>query len=87
MGEKKKELEKEIIDLRGTSCPLNFVKLILKIESMQQNKPKDNENKIILEALIDEDYCGNVVKNVKNYEYKIVYAIKEENYFRIGIKI
>lgn len=82
-----KEPEKEIIDLRGTACPLNFAKLIVRIEDIQKNNKKSVENKIILEALVDDAYCGNVVRNVKNYNYKIVYAHQEDGYFKIGIEI
>ena len=87
MEETKKESEKEMIDLRGTACPLNFAKLVVRIENIQKNKEKSEENKIILEALIDDVYCGSVVKNAKNYEYKIVYAHQEKDYFRVGIEI
>lgn len=79
-----KELEKEMLDLRGTACPINFVKLILKIEDMQKN---DAGNSRVLEALIDETYCNDIVKNIKNYNYKIIYANPEGKYFKIGIEI
>ncbi|MBI5148076.1 sulfurtransferase TusA family protein [Candidatus Pacearchaeota archaeon] len=74
--------EKEVLDLRGEVCPMNFTKIILKIEEIQSENKKR-----ILEAIIDESFCGDIVKSIKNYGYKIVYAQQEGAYYRIGIEV
>lgn len=55
----------EVLDLRGTPCPLNYVKTKLKLEEMQEGK--------VLEIIIDEgEPIRSVPRSIKDDGHKII---------------
>jgi len=67
------------IDLRGVSCPLNYVKTKLMLEEMEFGK--------ILEVLLDDgEPIVNVPRSVKEDGNKILEINWIENYFRVLVR-
>ncbi len=70
------EVKPSVYDLRGTPCPINFVKAKLKLEQM-----KDGE---ILEIYLDDgDPIRNVPKSLENEGHKIEKIEAIGNYYRV----
>ena len=68
------------IDLRGVMCPINFVKTKLRLESMEDGQ--------ILEVILDSgEPIQNVPKSLKDEGYKIVEVNKEDDCFRLKVKV
>jgi tRNA 2-thiouridine synthesizing protein A len=66
------------IDLRGVSCPLNYVKAKLKLEEMEVGQ--------ILEVLLDDgEPILSVPRSIKEDGHKIL-EIKQEDYFKVLVK-
>jgi len=65
-SESTEEREADVrIDLRGTPCPLNWVKTKLRLEQMNEGE--------LLEVLLDDgDAIRNVPRSVKTEGHKIV---------------
>ncbi|MBI4832235.1 MAG: sulfurtransferase TusA family protein [Candidatus Lindowbacteria bacterium] len=64
------------LDLRGTKCPINFVKTKLRLEEMKAGE--------ILELWIDDgEPMRNVPRSVKEEGHKIIRADKIDNSFRL----
>lgn len=69
----------EKLDLRGVSCPINFVKVKLKLEEMEEGK--------ILEVILDEgEPIKNVPRAVKEEGHKIISVKNVESAFILLIK-
>ena len=69
----------KIYDLRGTPCPLNYVKAKLKLEELEIND--------ILEIYLDEgDPIKNVPVSLKNDGQEILEIKKEENFYKVKVK-
>jgi len=75
-------VEKEIIqelDLRGVKCPLNFVKVKLKLEELQPG--------VILEILLDDgEPILNVPRSIKEDGHEILAAERVEEHYRVKIR-
>ncbi len=67
------------IDLRGVSCPLNYVKTKLKLEEMEVGQ--------ILEVLLDDgESIVNVPRSVKEDGHKILKIEQVEGYFKVLVR-
>ncbi|NQU17088.1 MAG: sulfurtransferase TusA family protein [Candidatus Saganbacteria bacterium] len=68
------------IDLRGVSCPLNFVKTKLKLEEMQRGQ--------VLEVILDDgEAIQNVPRSIKEEGHKILVVARiDQKYFRVVIE-
>lgn len=67
------------LDLRGTPCPINFVKTKLKLEEMAPGE--------VLEVLLDDgEPIINVPRSVKEEGHQILKIEKEGEFFRLFIK-
>jgi len=67
------------IDLRGVSCPLNYVKTKLKLEEMEVEQ--------VLEVLLDDgESIVNVPRSVKEDGHKILEIEQIEDYFKVLVK-
>lgn len=68
-----------ILDLRGVTCPNNFVKAKLKLEEMRSGE--------ILEIIIDDgEPIKNVPRSIKEEGHLILKAEKIDNYWKMEIK-
>ncbi|MFH1655797.1 MAG: sulfurtransferase TusA family protein [Candidatus Omnitrophota bacterium] len=69
----------QTLDLKGTPCPMNFVKTKLKLEEM--------ENGEVLEVLLDDgDPIKNVTASVKEEGHQILKVQQAENYWKLVVK-
>jgi tRNA 2-thiouridine synthesizing protein A len=76
--EEVKKISSTIYDLRGTPCPINFVKAKLKLEGMQDGE--------ILELFLDDgEPIRNVPKSLENEGHKIEKIEQVENYYRVVV--
>lgn len=67
------------LDLRGVSCPLNFVKTKLALEDMKASS--------ILEVLLDDgEPVINVTASVKEEGHQILKVEKEGVYWKLIVK-
>lgn len=70
---------KHHLDLRGTPCPLNFVKTKLKLEELKAGDE--------LEVLLDEgEPIQNVPRSVRDDGHKILKVEREGEFFRVAIE-
>ena len=73
------ERETEVYDLRGTPCPINYVKVKLKLEALQTGD--------ILEVYLDEgEPIDSVPKSLQNDGQEIVKTEKLDGFFKVTIK-
>ncbi len=73
------EPAKKELDLRGTPCPLNFVKAKLALEELDEGE--------LLEITIDDgDPVRNVPRSVKDEGHQILKVEKVEEAFKLLIK-
>jgi tRNA 2-thiouridine synthesizing protein A len=64
------------IDLRGVSCPLNYVKTKLKLEEMEAGQ--------VLEVLLDDgESIINVPRSAKEDGYRILRIEQVEDHFKL----
>lgn len=69
----------EKIDLRGVSCPLNFVKTKLKLEELAAGD--------LLEVILDDgEPILNVPKSAREDGHQIVTVERDGEYFKVVIK-
>ena len=69
----------ERIDLRGVTCPLNYVRTKLRLEKMEVGQ--------ILEILLDDgEPIVHVPRSVKEDGQKIIEINQIDNYFRVLVK-
>lgn len=75
-----KERIDDRLDLKGVSCPINFVKTKVKLEKMQDGQ--------ILEVIIDDgEPLHNVPRSIKEEGHKIIKVEKlPDDSFRLLIK-
>lgn len=67
------------LDLKGVTCPNNFVKTKLKLEDMQSGE--------ILEVIIDDgEPIKNVPRAIKEEGHQILKAEKIDRYWKLLIK-
>ena len=67
------------MDLRGVSCPLNYVKTKLKLEEMEVGE--------VLEILIDDgEPILSVPRSIKEDGHKILEIRQIETYFKVVVK-
>jgi tRNA 2-thiouridine synthesizing protein A len=67
------------IDLRGVSCPLNYVKTKLKLEEMEVGQ--------VLEVLLDDgESIVNVPRSAKDDGHKILEIEQIEGFFKVLIR-
>lgn len=68
-----------ILDLKGTPCPINYVKTKLFLENLDSGD--------ILEVLLDEgEPINNVPKSLENDGHKIIKVEKVDNYWKLTLK-
>jgi TusA-related sulfurtransferase len=68
-----------VLDLRGVTCPNNFVRAKLKLEEMLSGE--------ILEVIIDDgDPIKNVPRSIKEEGHEILKAEKIDSYWKLVIK-
>jgi sulfite reductase (ferredoxin) len=69
----------EVYDLRGTACPLNYVKAKLKLESLQTGD--------LLELYLDQgEALENVPKSLHNDGQEIVATEKAEGFYKVTVR-
>jgi sulfite reductase (ferredoxin) len=69
----------EVYDLRGTACPLNYVKAKLKLESLQTGD--------LLELYLDEgEALDNVPKSLHNDGQEIIATEKAEGFYKVTVR-
>lgn len=79
LAEEKPEAKVFLLDLRGTPCPINFVKTKLKLDELEQGE--------ILEVLLDEgEPIQNVPRSVRDDGHKILKVEQEGEFFRVAIE-
>jgi len=67
------------IDLRGTPCPINWVKTKLQLEAMQAGQ--------LLEVLLDDgDPIRNVPRSIKDEGHKILEAAPVDDGYRLLVE-
>ena len=70
-------VDKEI-DLRGTACPMNWVKAKLTLEQMEPGQ--------VLEMLLDDgDPIRNVPRSVRDEGHKILKVIPHDGFVRLFV--
>ncbi len=68
-----------ILDLRGVSCPMNFVRAKLAIEELKGGRR--------IEYLLDEgEPLVNVTRSLKNEGHRVLHVTPEERYFRVLVE-
>lgn len=68
-----------VLDLRGVSCPMNWVKTKLVLEEMNVGQT--------LEVLLDDgEPIRNVPRSATEEGHKLLKVSPEENYFRLLIE-
>lgn len=69
----------EVYDLRGTACPLNYVKAKLKLETLQTGD--------LLQLYLDEgEALDNVPKSLHRDGHEIVSTEKAEGFYKVTVK-
>lgn len=72
-------MAKQVLDLRGVVCPINFVKTKLKLEELNQGDE--------LEVLLDEgEPTKNVPRSVREEGHKILELKREREHYRVLIE-
>lgn len=67
------------LDLRGVSCPLNYVKTKLKLEELAAGE--------LLEVVLDDgEPILNVPKSAREDGHQIRSVVRDGEYFRVVIK-
>lgn len=70
---------KKLLDLKGTPCPINYVKTKLVLENMNSGA--------ILEVLLDEgEPMDNVPKSLENDGHKIIKIEKQDGFYKVVVK-
>ncbi len=69
----------KIIDLRGLSCPLNYVKAKLKLEEMEVGQ-------VLAIFLDDGEPILSVPRSIKEDGHKILEIKQVEDYFKVLVK-
>ncbi len=71
--------ETQTLDLRGVSCPMNFVRAKLAIEDIDEGQR--------IEFFLDEgEPLVNVTRSLKNEGHRVLHVAPEERYFRVLVE-
>ncbi|MBC8228953.1 sulfurtransferase TusA family protein [bacterium] len=74
-----REVTPEVLDLKGTACPINYVKAKLFIEKLEPGS--------ILDIYLDEgEPINNVPKSLENDGHKILDIQKIEGFYRVRVE-
>ncbi len=77
--EKVKDRIAHHLDLRGTACPINYVKAKLFLEGLNSGET--------LEILLDEgEPINNVPRSLENDGHEIMNIDKQDGFYRVGVK-
>lgn len=72
-------IPRKILDLKGTPCPINYVKVKLVLEKLNQGDT--------LEMLLDEgEPMDNVPKSLENDGHQILKTEKQDGFYRVIVK-
>lgn len=71
--------KRHLLDLRGVSCPLNFVKAKLAME-------KINRSEVIEFYLDDGEPIVNVTRSLKDEGHQVLLVTPEENFFKVIVE-
>ena len=69
MNTKQNNLNQKYLDLRGTPCPLNFVKCKLAIDSLESNQrlmidiDKGEPEEMVISSLMQEGYKVSIIND------------------------
>jgi len=78
-GDPASEGKKNLLDLRGVCCPMNFVKAKLAIEKIRQGD--------IIEFYLDDgEPIVNVTRSLKDEGHQVLLVIPETNYFKVMVE-
>ena len=73
------EIPRKILDLKGTPCPINYVKVKLVLEKLNQGDT--------LEVLLDEgEPMDNVPKSLENDGHQVLKIEKQDGFYRVVVK-
>jgi len=73
------EIPSKILDLKGTPCPINYVKVKLVLEKLNQGDT--------LEVLLDEgEPMDNVPKSLENDGHQVLKIEKQDGFYRVVVK-
>jgi sulfite reductase (ferredoxin) len=79
VGLKKEERPRQILDLKGTPCPLNYVKAKLFLEELNSGA--------VLEIFLDEgEPMDNVPRSLEADGHKILKLEKQDGFYRLLVK-
>ncbi len=71
--------ETQTLDLRGVSCPMNFVRAKLAIEELEEGRR--------IEFFLDEgEPLVNVTRSLKNEGHRVLHVTPDELYFRVLVE-
>lgn len=71
--------DRGLLDLRGTICPMNFVKTKLKLEELSAGD--------LLELLLDDgEPIRNVSRSVQQEGHKVVDVTREKAHYRVLVE-
>jgi len=69
----------KVLDLRGTICPINWVKTKLALEEMEPGEP--------LEVWLDDgEPIRNVPRSAADEGHKVIRVAPEDSFFRVLIQ-
>jgi len=75
----KGEILSNVLDLKGTPCPINYVKVKLVLEKLDQGDT--------LEVLLDEgEPMDNVPKSLENDGHQVLKIEKQDGFYRVVVK-
>lgn len=73
------ELRQHLLDLKGTPCPINYVKTKLYLENLSSGD--------IVEVLLDEgEPIENVPKSLQNDGHQILSVEKQDGYYKVVVR-
>lgn len=73
------EIPRKILDLKGTPCPINYVKVKLVLEKLNQGDT--------LEVFLDEgEPMDNVPKSLENDGHQVLKIEKQDGFYRVVVK-
>ncbi len=76
---KEGEILSNVLDLKGTPCPINYVKVKLTLEKLNQGD--------ILEIILDEgEPMDNVPKSLENDGHQVLKIEKQDEFYRVTVK-
>lgn len=71
--------DRQCLELRGVTCPMNFVKAKLAIEEIEEGRS--------IKFFLDErEPLVNVTRSLKNEGHRVLHVMPEETYFRVLVE-